>query len=101
MTGEGSGTADDHGRAARQRARPLDRATAFCARYRLACPILLAPMAAACPPSLSIAVANAGGMGAMGALASTPAGIRRGLRQMSAIRTLFAGRERAPDLPTV
>jgi len=33
-------------------------------------------MAGACPVSLSIAVANAGGMGAMGALATTPAGIR-------------------------
>jgi nitronate monooxygenase len=31
-------------------------------------PILLAPMAGACPPSLSIAVAIAGGMGACGAL---------------------------------
>lgn len=31
-------------------------------------PVLLAPMAGACPPSLSIAVANAGGMGACGAL---------------------------------
>jgi nitronate monooxygenase len=39
-------------------------------------PILLAPMAGACPASLSIAVANAGGMGAMGALVTTPAGIR-------------------------
>jgi nitronate monooxygenase len=33
-------------------------------------------MAGACPASLSIAVANAGGMGAMGALLSTPEGIR-------------------------
>jgi nitronate monooxygenase len=33
-------------------------------------------MAGACPASLSIAVANAGGMGAMGALVTTPAGIR-------------------------
>lgn len=39
-------------------------------------PILLAPMAGACPASLSIAVANAGGMGAMGALLTTPDGIR-------------------------
>lgn len=35
-------------------------------------PILLAPMAGACPPSLSIAVANGGGMGACGALLMTP-----------------------------
>ncbi len=58
------------------RTRPLDRATAFCARYGVQLPILLAPMAGACPASLSIAVANAGGMGAMGALPVPPAGIR-------------------------
>jgi nitronate monooxygenase len=40
----------------------------FCARHQLRVPILLAPMAGACPPSLSIAVANAGGLGACGAL---------------------------------
>ena len=56
--------------------RPRDRAAAFCAQHGLQLPILLAPMAAACPPSLSIAVANAGGMGAMGALMSKPAAIR-------------------------
>jgi nitronate monooxygenase len=56
--------------------RPIERGTAFCARYGLKFPILLAPMAGACPASLSIAVANAGGMGAMGALATPPAGIR-------------------------
>jgi IMP dehydrogenase/GMP reductase len=43
--------------------RPCDRAAAFCAQYGLQLPILLAPMAGACPASLSIAVANAGGMG--------------------------------------
>ena len=51
---------------------PRDRAAAFCTRYGLRLPVLLAPMAGACPPSLSIAVANAGGMGAMGALMSSP-----------------------------
>jgi nitronate monooxygenase len=55
---------------------PLERAAQFCARYGLKTPILLAPMASACPAGLSIAVANAGGMGAMGALATPPAGIR-------------------------
>ncbi len=55
---------------------PRDRAAAFCAKYGLQLPILLAPMAGACPASLSIAVANAGGMGAMGALMTQPAGIR-------------------------
>lgn len=47
----------------------------FCRRYGLTVPILLAPMAGACPPALSIAVANAGGMGACGALTMTPAAI--------------------------
>ncbi len=46
----------------------LARARAFCDRLGLRVPILLAPMAGACPPSLSIAVANAGGLGACGAL---------------------------------
>ena len=58
------------------RSRPLDRALAFGARYGLELPIMLAPMAGACPVSLSIAVANAGGLGAMGALPIPPAGIR-------------------------
>ncbi len=49
---------------------------AFCERFGLKAPILLAPMAGACPASLSIAVANAGSMGAMGAVLSTPAEIR-------------------------
>jgi NAD(P)H-dependent flavin oxidoreductase YrpB (nitropropane dioxygenase family) len=57
-------------------ARPLDRANLFCAKFGLKLPIMLAPMAGACPASLSIAVANAGGMGAMGALLSPPAEIR-------------------------
>ena len=49
---------------------------AFCERFGLQAPILLAPMAGACPASLSIAVANAGGMGAMGAVLSPPDEIR-------------------------
>lgn len=53
----------------------LARAEAFCARFGLHVPILLAPMAGACPPSLSIAVANAGGLGACGALLMQPAEI--------------------------
>jgi nitronate monooxygenase len=56
--------------------RPRDRARAFCDQYALKLPILLAPMAGACPASLSIAVAQAGGMGAMGALISPPDAIR-------------------------
>src|SRR5215469_8392508 len=54
---------------------PLDRARAFAGRYGLDVPILLAPMAGACPATLSAAVANAGGMGAMGALLTSPEGI--------------------------
>lgn len=46
----------------------LQRTRAFAEELRLAVPILLAPMAGSCPPSLSIAVARAGGMGACGAL---------------------------------
>jgi nitronate monooxygenase len=44
----------------------------FCQRFGLSLPILLAPMAGACPPGLSIAVANAGGLGACGALLLQP-----------------------------
>src|SRR5271166_3488775 len=53
-----------------------DRAAAFCARFSLRVPILEAPMAGACPASLAVAVANAGGMGGMGALLTQPDGIR-------------------------
>ena len=42
------------------------RAKKFCEVYGLKIPILLAPMAGACPVALSVAVANAGAMGAMG-----------------------------------
>jgi len=55
----------------------FDRAIQFCDRFGLRIPILLAPMAGACPPSLSIAVANAGGMGACGALLMMPEQIRQ------------------------
>ena len=54
---------------------PLDRAQAFCERYGLRIPILMAPMAGACPPSLAAAVASAGGMGACGALVMSPEAI--------------------------
>lgn len=52
--------------------KPVARAEEFAARLGIRIPILLAPMAGACPPSLSIAVANAGGMGACGALLMKP-----------------------------
>lgn len=53
----------------------LDRADAFCRRFGLRVPILQAPMAGASPPSLASAIANAGGMGAVGALPMDPAAI--------------------------
>ena len=56
-------------RSARERARD------FCGRFGLTVPILQAPMAGACPVSLAVAVADAGGMGGMGALLTQPAGI--------------------------
>lgn len=50
----------------------LKRAAAYAENLGLALPIMLAPMAGSCPPSLSIAVARAGGMGALGAVLMTP-----------------------------
>src|SRR3546814_9413405 len=47
---------------------PFDRTRAFMEAYGLRIPVLLAPMAGACPPALSVAVGRAGGMGACGAL---------------------------------
>jgi nitronate monooxygenase len=52
------------------------RAQAFARSLDLRVPILLGPMAGASPPSLSIAVANAGGLGSCGALLMQPAAIR-------------------------
>lgn len=63
--------------AAKPIARARDRAQAFCHRYGLRLPILQAPMAGACPSSLAAAVANAGSMGALGALTSPPEAIAR------------------------
>jgi nitronate monooxygenase len=54
----------------------ITRAKEFCAKNNIRLPILLAPMAGACPPSLTIAVANAGGLGACGALLMQPESIR-------------------------
>jgi nitronate monooxygenase len=50
----------------------LTRTQAFCKDYDLRMPILLAPMAGACPPAMSAAVGTAGGMGACGALLMEP-----------------------------
>src|SRR3989442_10095342 len=51
------------------------RAAEFCRRFGLRVPILQAPMAGACPVGLAAAVANAGGMGGLGALTTSPDGI--------------------------
>jgi nitronate monooxygenase len=56
--------------------RPLSRVESFTTSVGIQIPILLAPMSGACPPSLSSAVANAGGMGACGALLMTSDSIR-------------------------
>ncbi len=53
-----------------------NRALAFCARFGLRAPILQAPMAGASPAPLAAAVANAGALGALGALMMQPEGIR-------------------------
>ena len=53
----------------------LHRVDAFCETYGLRVPILLAPMAGASAVSLSIAVANAGGLGAAGVLLMEPSAI--------------------------
>ena len=53
----------------------LSRAEGFCQRFGLELPILLAPMAGASAPALSIAVANAGDLGTCDALLMQPAAI--------------------------
>jgi nitronate monooxygenase len=63
---------------------PRQRALAFCQRFGLRLPILMAPMAGACPASLATAVANAGGMGAMGAVMTQPDGIAAWVSQFRA-----------------
>ena len=48
------------------------RVDSFCRRFGLEVPVLLAPMAGASAPALSIAVMHAGGLGACGALLMQP-----------------------------
>jgi nitronate monooxygenase len=62
----------------------LVRAENFARAIGLEIPILLAPMAGSCPPSLSIAVAKAGGMGSCGALMMSPDAIRDWAREVRA-----------------
>lgn len=62
------------------------RATRFCQTFDLRLPVLMAPMAGSSPPALAAAVAEAGGMGACGALSLSPQGIAdwvARMRQMS------------------
>ena len=61
-----------------------DRADEFCKRFALRRPILLAPMAGVSAPELSIAVANAGGLGACGALLMSPQTIVRWANEIRA-----------------
>jgi nitronate monooxygenase len=58
-----------------------ERARRFCRRFGLRVPILQAPMAGACPARLASAVANAGGMGGLGALTTPPEGIADWVRE--------------------
>lgn len=55
---------------------PKARAKDFADRLGIRVPILLAPMSGACPPSLSVAVTNAGGLGGCGALLMAPEEIK-------------------------
>jgi len=57
------------------RLQAVERAQQFAAACGLRLPLLLAPMAGACPVPLSLAVARAGGMGALGALLHDGAGM--------------------------
>ena len=61
-----------------------ERTADFCQRFGLHVPVLLAPMAGACPASLSIAVANAGGMGAAGLLLHPPLAIEIWMQEFRA-----------------
>jgi len=64
--------------------RRLEKSSQFCQRFGCPTPILLAPMAGACPPSLSIAVANAGGMGAAGLLLHEPSAMHDWMKEFRA-----------------
>ncbi len=63
---------------------PLDRARSFCDAFNLSLPILMAPMAGACPAPLAIAVAKAGGLGGCGALQMKPEAIKAWVSQVRA-----------------
>jgi nitronate monooxygenase len=54
---------------------PTARARSFCATFGLRIPVVMGPMASASPPALAAAVANAGGLGGLGALQMGPEAI--------------------------
>jgi nitronate monooxygenase len=60
---------------------PLQRAVEFCEQLGLELPVVQAPMAAASPTSLAVAVGNAGGMGGRGAVHDSPEHIARWARE--------------------
>lgn len=62
----------------------LLRARAFAEAQGIRVPILMAPMAGACPPELAIAVSQAGGMGACGTLLLEPDAIGDWVRKVRA-----------------
>ncbi len=81
---------------------PRARAARFCAGWGLRVPILQAPMAGASPPGLAAAVANAGGLGGLGALTSGPEAISAWGRQVrSASNGAFQVNLWVPDPPPV
>jgi nitronate monooxygenase len=61
-----------------------ERVEQFCLSYDLQIPLLMAPMAGASPPLLASAVANAGGLGACGALLLTPEAIQNWAKEFRA-----------------
>lgn len=61
-----------------------DRAARFCESFGLEVPVVMAPMAGASPPALAAAVANAGGLGGVGALQMNGAQMRDWVRQFRA-----------------
>lgn len=60
------------------------RAEAFARRFGLRLPLLLAPMAGACPVALSLAASRGGAMAALGALLHEPAAIEAWVRDYRA-----------------
>jgi nitronate monooxygenase len=76
------------------------RTAAFCRRFELEAPILLAPMAGVPSLALSIAVAEAGGLGACGVMLMSPAEITAWAESVRArVREAFQLNTWIPDPP--